>query len=97
MTIETTAAQAAQKPKLKSDWLLRYSTLIVLGVMFLGFALFVDRFLTVFNLANIMQQISILGDRWRWVNFWFCGQGNRFVCRFHRGLGGNTDSTIVGQ
>lgn len=44
----------------RGDWLARYSTLGVLVLMFLGFALFVDRFLTPFNLANILQQISIL-------------------------------------
>jgi ribose transport system permease protein len=44
----------------RGDWLARYSTLGVLVLMFLGFALFVDRFLTPFNLANILQQIAIL-------------------------------------
>ncbi|MFV0385209.1 ABC transporter permease [Paracoccus sp. (in: a-proteobacteria)] len=46
--------------KLRSDWLQRYSTLGVLILMFLGFSLFVDRFLTPFNLTNILQQIAIL-------------------------------------
>lgn len=40
--------------------LLRYSTLLVLCLLFAGFALFVDRFLTVRNLVNITQQISML-------------------------------------
>ncbi len=44
----------------RSDWLQRYSTLGVLILMFLGFSIFVDRFLTPFNLSNILQQISIL-------------------------------------
>jgi ribose/xylose/arabinose/galactoside ABC-type transport system permease subunit len=44
----------------RGDWLLRYSTLIVLVLMFAGFSVFVDRFMTVFNLTNILQQISIL-------------------------------------
>ena len=39
---------------------LRYSTLFVLGLLFVGFALCVDRFLTVRNLVNITQQISML-------------------------------------
>ena len=39
---------------------LRYSTLLVLCLLFAGFALFVDRFLTVRNLVNITQQISML-------------------------------------
>lgn len=44
----------------RSDWMQRYSTLGVLILMFLGFSLFVDRFLTPFNLSNIFQQIAIL-------------------------------------
>lgn len=46
--------------KLRRDWVQRYSTLAVLILMFLGFSLFVDRFLTPFNLSNILQQIAIL-------------------------------------
>ena len=63
MTADTSTGAPAKidAPKIKSDWILRYSTLIVLAVMFCGFALFVDRFLTFFNLTNILQQISILG------------------------------------
>lgn len=44
----------------RKDLILKYSTLAVLFVVFVGFALFVDRFLTVFNLTNIFQQIAIL-------------------------------------
>ena len=64
MTVDTNVsvnASSIDTPKLKSDWLLRYSTLIVLAIIFCGFSLFVDRFLTFFNLTNILQQISILG------------------------------------
>ena len=43
------------------EWMRRYSTLLVLAVLFLGLSLFVDRFMTVFNLTNILQQIAILG------------------------------------
>ncbi len=39
---------------------LRYSTILVLCLLFAGFAFFVDRFLTVRNLVNITQQISML-------------------------------------
>ncbi len=46
--------------RISKDRIMRYSTLIVLILMFIGFALFVDRFMTVFNLTNILQQISIL-------------------------------------
>lgn len=44
----------------RKDWLLRYSTLFALIVLFLGFAITVDRFLTASNLLNIIQQISML-------------------------------------
>ncbi|WP_252869810.1 ABC transporter permease [Brucella pituitosa] len=45
--------------KLKGEWLLKYSTLFVLFLLF-GFSLTVDRFLTANNLLNIIQQISML-------------------------------------
>ncbi|MCJ8507088.1 ABC transporter permease [Rhizobium lemnae] len=51
-------SHAAEKGK--SQWLLKYSTLIALVILFLGFALTVDRFLTTSNLLNIVQQISML-------------------------------------
>jgi ribose transport system permease protein len=44
----------------RKDWLLKYSTLFALMVLFLGFAIAVDRFLTASNLLNIVQQISML-------------------------------------
>jgi len=58
-----TAAPTADTASLRSirtDRLLRYSTLIVLVLLFLAFALTVDRFLTARNLLNIVQQISML-------------------------------------
>ncbi|WMS43967.1 ABC transporter permease [Acuticoccus sp. MNP-M23] len=57
-TIAPTSEQ--RQSRINKDWLLRYSTLIVLILMFIGFSLFVDRFMSVFNLTNILQQISIL-------------------------------------
>ena len=45
---------------LRKDTVNRYSTVVVLALIFLGFALFVDRFLTATNLLNIAQQISML-------------------------------------
>jgi ribose/xylose/arabinose/galactoside ABC-type transport system permease subunit len=44
----------------RRDWILKYSTLFALILLFLGFALTVDRFLTAANLLNIIQQISML-------------------------------------
>jgi ribose transport system permease protein len=54
------AATGTQKQSGHRDWIQRYSTLGVLILMFIAFSIFVDRFLTPFNLANIFQQIAIL-------------------------------------
>lgn len=59
-TVPVAAKQARSASKGRGDWLQRYSTLAVLIVMFIGFSIFVDRFLTPFNLSNIFQQIAIL-------------------------------------
>ncbi|WLS11645.1 ABC transporter permease (plasmid) [Shinella sumterensis] len=56
----TAQAREASSSRIRKDWLLRYSTLFVLVLLFLGFALSVDRFLTTTNLLNIVQQISML-------------------------------------
>lgn len=53
-------AKTASSTRIRKDWLLRYSTLFALILLFLGFALTVDRFLTTSNLLNIVQQISML-------------------------------------
>ena len=81
---------AALEPKVenKSDWWLRYSTLIVLGLMFVGFSIFVDRFLTLFNLANILQQISILGIVGAGLTFGFAAKEIDLSVGFTVGLGG---------
>ena len=50
---------AAARP-MRRDWMLRYSTLFALILLFVGFSLSVDRFLTTSNLLNIIQQISML-------------------------------------
>jgi ribose/xylose/arabinose/galactoside ABC-type transport system permease subunit len=53
--------QAARSASgLRREWLLRYSTLVALVLLFLFFALTVERFLTPSNLLNIIQQISML-------------------------------------
>jgi len=56
----TAEARQASSRRPRKEWLLRYSTLFVLVLLFLGFALTVDRFLTATNLLNIVQQISML-------------------------------------
>jgi len=55
--VESKAGTASQNRK---DWLMRYSTLFALILLFLGFSVAVDRFLTASNLLNIVQQISML-------------------------------------
>lgn len=58
----TTIAKAkdASSGRARKDWMLKYSTLFALILLFLGFALTVDRFMTTTNLLNIVQQISML-------------------------------------
>lgn len=57
---KTAAPEKAMIGPVRAEWVQKYSTLVVLIVMFVGFSLFVDRFLTPFNLTNILQQIAIL-------------------------------------
>ncbi len=80
------ARQDGAKPR--SDWWLRYSTLIVLVLMFVGFSLFVDRFFTVFNLSNILQQISILGIVGAGLTFGFAAREIDLSVGFTVGLAG---------
>ena len=83
------ASSAAETAAInRSDWLVRYSTLIVLCLMFLGFSLFVERFLTFFNLANILQQISILGIVGAGLTFGFAAREIDLSVGFTVGLGG---------
>ncbi len=86
LTKAVPARQADQARK--NDWLLRYSTLIVLAVMFLGFSLFVDRFFTVFNLSNILQQISILGIVGAGLTFGFAAREIDLSVGYTVGLAG---------
>ncbi|MFA5550532.1 MAG: ABC transporter permease [Trueperaceae bacterium] len=54
----TTSQDAARRRT--SSFFRRYSTLLALAALFIGFSIFVDRFLTPTNLVNILQQISML-------------------------------------
>ena len=85
---DTNLKAPAETPKLKGDWVLRYSTLIVLAVIFCGFSLFVDRFLTFFNLTNILQQISILGIVGAGLTFGFAAKEIDLSVGFTVGLAG---------
>ncbi len=49
-----------KKSMINMEWIQKYSTFVVLILMFVGFAISIDRFATIFNLTNILQQISIL-------------------------------------
>jgi len=57
--IRLTSTHDAAKRRVNS-FFRRYSTLLALVALFLGFSIFVGRFLTTTNLVNILQQISML-------------------------------------
>ncbi|NUS67918.1 MAG: ABC transporter permease [Ensifer adhaerens] len=61
MTMTTTIAQEkASRPMRIGTLIQKYSTLAVLIILFLAFAIGTDRFFTGTNLVNILQQISML-------------------------------------
>lgn len=66
----------------------RYSTLLVLLAMFLGFAIFVDKFLTVFNISNILEQIAILGIVGAGLTFGFAAKEIDLSVGYTVGLSG---------
>lgn len=72
----------------KKEWIQKYSTLIVLALMFIGFSLFVDRFLTTFNLSNILQQIAILGIVGAGLTFGFAAKELDLSVGYTVGLSG---------
>lgn len=82
------AAPAEGSAAPRGDWLLRYSTLIVLAILFAGFSIFVDRFLTPFNLANILQQIAILGIVGAGLTFGFAAREIDLSVGYTVGLAG---------
>ena len=81
-------AETAGTPGIGKDILQRYSTLIVLVLMFVGFSLFVDRFMTVFNLTNILQQIAILTIVGAGLTFGFAAREIDLSVGFTVGLAG---------
>ena len=87
-TLTEPGSANSNNQKTRSDWVLSYSTLIVLAAMFLGFALFVDRFFTVFNLSNILQQISILGIVGAGLTFGFAAKEIDLSVGYTVGLAG---------
>lgn len=73
---------------IRKDHVQRYSTLVVLVLMFLGFSLFVDRFLTSNNLLNIAQQISMLTIVGAGLTFGFAAREMDLSVGFTVGLAG---------
>ena len=53
-------ASEQNKSKDMTNVVMRYSTTVVIALLFFGFALFVENFFTVDNIVNILQQISML-------------------------------------
>lgn len=72
----------------RKDHVQRYSTLVVLIVMFLGFSLGVDRFFTSQNLLNIAQQISMLAIVGAGLTFGFAAREMDLSVGFAVGLAG---------
>ena len=66
----------------------RYSTLVVLVVMFVVFGLLVDKFLTPQNLLNIAQQISMLTIVGAGLTFGFAAREMDLSVGFAVGLAG---------
>ncbi|WP_417271287.1 ABC transporter permease [Celeribacter sp.] len=89
-----TAAVPQGKP-VRSDFIQRYSTLGVLILMFVGFSLFVDRFLTPFNLTNILQQISILTIVGSGLTFGFAAKEIDLSVGYSVGLAGILVPTLL--
>jgi ribose/xylose/arabinose/galactoside ABC-type transport system permease subunit len=85
---QSAGKEAAGERRTRSDWLQRYSTLIVLALMFAGFSLFVGNFLSVFNLTNILQQIAILGIVGAGLTFGFAAKEIDLSVGFTVGLAG---------
>jgi len=70
------------------NYLLRYSTLFVLVLMFVVFALTVERFLTTTNLLNIVQQISMLAIVGAGLTFGFAAREMDLSVGYMVGLSG---------
>ena len=73
---------------IRRDHLQRYSTLVVLMLMFAVFGLLVDKFLTPQNLLNIAQQISMLTIVGAGLTFGFAAREMDLSVGFSVGLAG---------
>ncbi len=72
----------------RKDHVQRYSTLVVLVLMILGFSIGVDRFLTAQNVMNIAQQISMLTIVGAGLTFGFAAREMDLSVGFTVGLAG---------
>lgn len=72
----------------RKDYVQRYSTLVVLALMFIIFSLTVNRFLTPQNLLNIAQQISMLTIVGAGLTFGFAAREMDLSVGFTVGLAG---------
>lgn len=73
---------------IRRDHIQRYSTLVVLILMFVGFSLFVNRFLAAQNLMNILQQIAILTIVGAGLTFGFAAREMDLSVGFTVGMAG---------
>lgn len=73
---------------IRKDHVQRYSTLVVLVLMFVVFGLLVDKFLTPQNLLNIAQQISMLTIVGAGLTFGFAAREMDLSVGFTVGLAG---------
>ncbi|PZQ95941.1 MAG: ABC transporter permease [Cereibacter sphaeroides] len=90
---DLTTSGSASRPDtvlgfIRRDHVQRYSTLVVLVLMFLIFAVGVDRFLTPQNLLNIAQQISMLTIVGAGLTFGFAAREMDLSVGFTVGLAG---------
>lgn len=74
--------------RIRKDHVQRYSTLVVLVLMFVGFSLGVDKFLTSQNLMNIAQQISMLTIVGAGLTFGFAAREMDLSVGFTVGMAG---------
>lgn len=88
MSVQTGTSTRGPGPVDLRDLAVRYSTLLVLALMAVMFAVFVDRFLTAKNLLNILQQISMLTIVGVGLTFGFAARQIDLSVGYAAGLGG---------
>ncbi len=89
------APRAGEAGRRRKQIFLRYSTLAVLVLLFAGFSMGVDRFLTTSNLLNILQQISMLTIVAIGLTFGFAAREMDLSVGFMAGLAGLIGPTLL--